>query len=86
MKSNGIIPIHEIVKILEPKSVTFISVIPFFQFSIGLRMPHAGCRARLARGPAKIVKLETASKPLPKVSVRPLCALCLLWWAVVARL
>ena len=38
MKSNCIVPIHEIVKILEPKPVKFISVIPFFQFSIGLRM------------------------------------------------
>ena len=42
MKSNCIIPIHEIVKILEPKSVKFISIIPFFQFSIGLRMLDAG--------------------------------------------
>ena len=41
MKSNCIIPIHEIVKILEPKPVTFISVVPFFQFSIGLRMLDA---------------------------------------------
>jgi len=42
MKSNCIISIHEIVKILEPKSVKFISIIPFFQFSIGLRMLDAG--------------------------------------------
>ena len=41
MKSNCIIPIHEIVKILEPKPVTFISVIPFFQFSSCLRMLDA---------------------------------------------
>ena len=41
MKSNCIIPIHEIVKILEPKPVKFISIVPFFQFSIGLRMLDA---------------------------------------------
>ena len=41
MKSNCITPIHEIVKILEPKTVEFISVVPFFEFSIGLRMLDA---------------------------------------------
>ena len=41
MKSNCIIPIHEIVKIFEPEPVEFISVIPFLQFSIGLRMLDA---------------------------------------------
>ena len=41
MKSNYIIPIHEIVKIFEPEPVEFISVIPFLQFSIGLRMLDA---------------------------------------------
>ena len=41
MKSNCIIPIHEIVKIIEPKPVEFISVVPFFEFSIGLRMLDA---------------------------------------------
>ena len=41
MKSNCVIPIHEIVKILKPKPVEFISVIPFFQFSICLRMLDA---------------------------------------------
>ena len=41
MKPNCIIPIHEFVKILIPKPVKFISIIPFFQFSIGLRMLDA---------------------------------------------
>ena len=41
MKSNCIIPIHEIVKILELKPVKFISIVPFFDFSIGLRMINA---------------------------------------------
>ena len=41
MKSNCIIPIHEIVKILKLKPVKFISVVPFFHFSIGLRMINA---------------------------------------------
>ena len=41
MESNCIIIIHEIVKILEPKPVMFISIVPFFQFSIGLWMLDA---------------------------------------------
>ena len=41
MKSNCIIPIQEIVKIIEPKPIMFISVVPFFQFSICLRMLDA---------------------------------------------
>jgi len=41
VKSNFIIPIHRIVKIFELKPVNFISIIPFFNFSIGLRMINA---------------------------------------------
>ena len=41
MESNCIIPIHEIVKILKPKPAIFVSIVPFFQFSIGLRMLDA---------------------------------------------
>jgi hypothetical protein len=41
VESNCIIPIHEIVKSIEPKPVMFVSIVPFFQFSIGLRMLDA---------------------------------------------
>jgi len=41
MESNCIIPIHEIVKIFELKPVKFIGIVPFFNFSIGLRMIYA---------------------------------------------
>lgn len=41
MKSNCIIPIHEFVKILKPIPVMFVSIVPFFQFSICLRMLDA---------------------------------------------
>ena len=41
MKSNRIIPIHKIVKIFELKPLDFISIIPFFNFSIGLMMINA---------------------------------------------
>jgi len=41
MKSNCIISIHEIVKILEPKPINFACIIPFFNFSIGMRMIDA---------------------------------------------
>ena len=41
MKSYCVILIHEIVKIIEPKPVEFISIVPFFQSSIGLWMLDA---------------------------------------------
>jgi len=41
MKSDCVIPIHEIVKILELKPAKFIGIVPFFHFPIGLRMIDA---------------------------------------------
>jgi len=38
---DRIIPIHEIVKIFELKSFSFIGIVPFFQFPIGLRVVDA---------------------------------------------
>ena len=40
MVTHIIIPIHEIVKILESRPVIFVSIVPFFKFAIGLRMIH----------------------------------------------
>ena len=33
-----LVPIHEIVKILEPDSILFVRIIPFLKFAICLRM------------------------------------------------
>ena len=41
MESDCVIPIHEIVKTIEPKPIAFVSIVPFFQFSICLRMLDA---------------------------------------------
>ena len=42
MKSHRIIPIHEIVKIIEPKPVPFVRIVPFFIFAIHLRSLNRG--------------------------------------------
>ena len=37
MEPDCVVPIHEIVKIIESKSVLFVSIIPLFNFAIDLR-------------------------------------------------
>ena len=36
MVPHGVVPIHEFVKILELKSIFFVRVVPFFDFTIRL--------------------------------------------------
>jgi len=38
MEPYSVIPIHEIVKIIEPRPVLFIGIVPFFELAITLRM------------------------------------------------
>ena len=38
MEPYRVIPIHEIVKIIEPRPVLFVGIIPFFELAITLRM------------------------------------------------
>ena len=42
MVTHGIIPIHEIAKILEPEPVFLVSIKPFFDFAICLGMLDPG--------------------------------------------
>ena len=42
MEPSRIIPIHEIVKIIEPRYVLFVGIIPFFELAIALRMFDTG--------------------------------------------
>jgi hypothetical protein len=37
-----VIPIHEFVKILELESIFLVRIIPFFDFTIGLRVLNTG--------------------------------------------
>jgi len=37
MEPDCIIPIHEFVKIIKPRSILFVRIIPFFDFAINLR-------------------------------------------------
>jgi hypothetical protein len=42
MITNGVVPIHKIVKILELEPMFFVKIIPFFDFAIGLGMLKSG--------------------------------------------